>query len=290
MATQRQIERVYTPVEQPGFLGAGHLARPVIQGSFSQTDPFILLMDDMLDKKDNEPAGGPHPHAGFETVTLLLEGSLGDENHKMKAGDFQMMTAGSGIIHTETIEDKTKMRLLQLWLSLPKKHRWTTPRVQDMVNEHVPVSNSNGVQLKLYSGSMSGLQSPVKNYVPLIIAELNMEAGKETTLEIPDNFNAFIYVLKGEISAGSNGKALKEDQVGWLDIKAGSQLSEIHINAGNSGSHFVLYAAQPQGDAIVSHGPFIGDSSEDIVRLYKEFRQGKMQHISTVEEELKMKY
>lgn len=290
MATQRQIERVYMPAEQPGFLGAGHLARPVIQGRFSQTDPFIMLMDDILDKKDNEPAGGPHPHAGFETVTLLLEGSFGDENHKMKAGDFQMMTAGSGIIHTETIEDRTKMRLLQLWLTLPKKHRWTTPRVQDMLNENVPMITKDGVQLKLYSGSMSGLQSPVKNYVPLIIAELVMQAGTETTLEIPDNFNGFIYVLKGEAVAGGNKKTLKEDQVGWLDINAGSQLGEMRIRAGAAGARMVLYAAQPQGDAIVSHGPFIGDSSEDILRLYREFREGKMHHISSVDEELKMKY
>lgn len=78
------------------------------------------------------------PHAGFETVSLLLEGEIGHEAHKMKAGDFQMMTAGGGIIHTETIEKKTRLRLLQLWLNLPKKNRWTIPRVQDMVLEHVP--------------------------------------------------------------------------------------------------------------------------------------------------------
>jgi redox-sensitive bicupin YhaK (pirin superfamily) len=37
-------------------------------------DPFILLMDDHLDIGDR-PVGGPHPHAGFETVTLILDGA-----------------------------------------------------------------------------------------------------------------------------------------------------------------------------------------------------------------------
>jgi redox-sensitive bicupin YhaK (pirin superfamily) len=46
----------------------------------------------------------------------------------------------------------------------------------------------------------------------------------------------------------------------------------------------VLYAGQPQGDPIVSYGPFIGDSSEDIKRLYQEYRQGKMGHIDHVAE------
>jgi hypothetical protein len=58
MTTVRSLNRVYTPQGQPGFVGHGHIARPVIQGDFSETDPFILLMDDILDKKDDEPAEG----------------------------------------------------------------------------------------------------------------------------------------------------------------------------------------------------------------------------------------
>ena len=42
-------------------------------------DPFILLMDDHLDIGDR-PVGGPHPHAGFETVTLILDGAIIDRD------------------------------------------------------------------------------------------------------------------------------------------------------------------------------------------------------------------
>src|SRR3954452_4222454 len=138
MSIKRKAVQTYTPQGEPGFLGSGHIARPVIQRSFADSDPFILLMDDFLDKKDNEPVGGPHPHAGFETVSLLLEGEIGDAAHKMKGGDFQIMTAGSGIVHTETIDKAAKMRLLQLWVNLAKKDRTATPRVQDLPLEHVP--------------------------------------------------------------------------------------------------------------------------------------------------------
>src|SRR6187549_280185 len=110
MSIERKLVHVDAPVGEPGFLGAGHIARALIKREFADSDPFILLMDDMLDKKDGEPVGGPHPHAGFETVTLLLEGEIGDEAHMMKPGDLQLMTAGSGIIHTETIDTKLKMR------------------------------------------------------------------------------------------------------------------------------------------------------------------------------------
>lgn len=282
MSIKRKLTRVYTPESQPGFLGPGHWARPVISGPFSDSDPFIILMDDMLDKKDSTPVGGPHPHAGFETVSFLLEGEMGDERHKMKGGDFQIMTAGGGIIHSETIDTISTMRLLQLWLNLPKKNRWAPPRVQDLPVAHVPILSKDGIHIKLYSGQLAGITSPVQNYVPLIVADITMEAGTSTLLRHPANYNTFLYVIKGSVNVGKEEETLNENQVGWLDLLDIDAESELHLVTGEQGVRFILYAGKPTGESIVSHGPFIADSSEDIQRLFREYRQGKMNHISTV--------
>jgi redox-sensitive bicupin YhaK (pirin superfamily) len=282
MQIKRKLVKINTPEGQPGFLGAGHIARPVITGSFSESDPFIMLMDDLLDKKDNVPVGGPHPHAGFETVSLLLEGEIGDDAHKMKGGDFQIMTAGSGIVHTETIDKIAKMRLLQLWLNLPKKDRAATPRVQDLPLEHVPALSENGVLIKLYSGSLAGIVSPVQNFTPVIIADITIDAGVTTLQQIPANYNSFLYVLNGRVKVGEDGTILNQDQVGWLNLFADAVPSNLQLTAGEEAVRFVLYAGKPTGENIVSYGPFIADSSEDIQRLYGEYRQGKMKHIATV--------
>ena len=282
MSIKRKLIKIRTPQGQPGFLGPGHIARPVISGSFSDSDPFILLMDDMLDKKNDEPVGGPHPHAGFETISLLLEGEMGDKPHKMKGGDFQMMTAGSGIIHTETIRQKAKMRLLQLWLNLPKKDRATVPRLQELSFEHAPALSENDISIKLYSGSLAGLNSPIQNYTPLIVADITINSGVSTVLQIPANFNTFLYVLAGNVKVGDEQKQLNEGQAGWLDLLEDAVQSDLQLTGGENGTRFILYAGKPTGDRIVSHGPFVADSAEDIQRLYREFRQGKMKHISTV--------
>jgi len=282
MSIQRKLIREHTPVGQPGFLGAGHIARPVISGSFSDSDPFIMLMDDMLDKKDTTPVGGPHPHAGFETVSFLLEGEIGDEVHKMKGGDFQIMTAGSGIVHTETIDKIAKLRLLQLWVTLPKNKRWATPRVQDLPLDHVPAFSKDGVHIKLYSGTLASLKSPVQNYVPMIVADITIEAGTSTVQQIPANYNTFLYVIKGSVKVGEGKAQLNEGQVGWLDLSGDNVESDLHLTGGEEGVRFVLYAGKPTGENILSYGPFIADSSDDIQRLYQEYRQGKMKHISTV--------
>lgn len=285
---RRKLVNVYTPPAQPGFLGPDHTARAVIHTSFSESDPFILLMDDVLDKKGGEPVGGPHPHAGFETVTLILEGELGDGDHRMKAGDFQMMTAGSGIVHTETIDRKTRMRLLQLWLNLPKKDRWTAPRVQDLTVETVPRVSEPGLEIRLYSGSFAGITSPVQNHVPVIIADIQLQPGVSTVQQLPASFKTFMYGIAGTVEV--EGKTLNENQVGWLDTFSGDALSDLQLTAGETGGRVILYAGQPQHDPIVSYGPFIGDTESDIKGLYQAFRQGKMGHVSVLPENQTFRY
>lgn len=289
MTNKRKLIRIETPQGHPGFMGPGHTARLVVSGEFSETDPFIVLADDWLDKKDTKPSGGPHPHAGFETVTLMLDGEMGDTEHTLKAGDLQMMTAGSGIVHTETITKIMKMRLLQLWLNFPKKDRQTKPRLQDLPLEYVPAVNENGVQIKLYSSSLSGITSPIKNYVPVVIADISIEAGVKTIQQIPENFNTFLYILNGSVKIGEDEKLLNQDQVGWLNLLSTNEASELKLTVGEKGVRLVLYAGKPTGENIVSHGPFIADSSEDIQRLFQGYRQGKMKHISTIPESQKIK-
>lgn len=288
MSVKRKLVRQYKPAVHAGFLGAGHLARPVIQGNFMDTDPFIMLMDDMLDKKTDEPVGGPHPHAGFETVTLMLEGEMGDEVHTMKGGDLQMMTAGSGVIHTETIAKKMSMRLLQLWLTLPKNYRWTKPRVQDISLNHVPKTSVKGAEIKLYSGSLAGISSPLQNYTPVIIADIHIKPKVSTVLNLPASYTTFLYMIEGSLKVGEEKKLLDQGHAGWLDRSKETMESELNLETGEEGGRFIMYSGQPQGVQIVSHGPFIGDTQEDISRLYHEFRAGKMKHISSVPEMQKM--
>lgn len=286
----RKLTVVQTPAAHPGFLGKGHTARAVIAVDFPQSDPFIMLMDDRLEKTDYVPVGGPHPHAGFETVSLVLNGELGEGPHAMKQGDFEIMTAGSGVVHTETISQPTKLRLLQLWLNLPKEERKALPRVQRLIAEHVPIASVDGVSIKVYSGTFAGVFSPILNHTPLIIADIKMGAGAVATEVIPSQFTTFLYVIDGSIHVGTDNQQLSLDQVGWLDRAEEHAESKVTLTAGNAGARVVLYAAQPQHHEIVSHGPFIADTLEDIKQLYADYRAGKMQHITAVSQEQQLSY
>jgi redox-sensitive bicupin YhaK (pirin superfamily) len=160
--------------------------------------------------------------------------------------------------------------------------------LQDLTREHAPHLSENGVDIRLYSGELAGLASPVQNYTPMIMADIKLDPGVTTMQQLPGNFNTFLYVLDGSVMIGEEETTLNKDQAGWLDIFNSDALSNLKLKAGEKGVRFVLYSGKPTGDAIVSHGPFIGGSNEDILRLYNEYRQGKMKHISTVDEGQRM--
>lgn len=277
-ALQRRIARTVTPPPlAPGFIGAGHLASPLLpQDDFASTDPFIMLMDDHLDIGDR-PVGGPHPHAGFETVTLLLDGTIfdPDEGGELHAGEVQWMTAGRGIIHGENMATRGKVRLLQLWLTLPRSQRWTEPGFQDIHDRQVPVRRENGATVRVYSGSSGEQRSLTRNQVPVTLVEIALEANASFEQDLPASYNGFAFVVDGSAQVGDNAAPLATGQVGWLDRPEGDGLSMLRMVAGPGGARLVLYAGQPQGDRIVSHGPFIGDSQDDIVRLFSEYRAGQ---------------
>ena len=280
---QRRIVRIVTvPPLVPGFVGPGHLAAPVIASEdFANNDPFIMLADDHLDIGDRQ-IGEPHPHAGFETVTLILDGAIydRDEGGTIHAGEVQWMTAGRGIIHGEHMMTKGKVRLLQLWLTLPKSQRWTTPAFQDIHAHAVPVRHEPGASVRVYSGASGTFRSGTRNHVPVTIVEMDLDVNATIDQEIPLTDNGFLFVIRGSVRVEDDAPLLNNGQVGWFDRPEGEGTSMVRVTAGHEGARVVMYSGQPQGDRIVSHGPFIGDSHDDIVRLYAEYRAGRFDRMS----------
>ena len=283
--TNRSISRItHNPFHQ-GFLGAGHTASAVLDGtSYQESDPFILFMDDKLNLPGGDPVGGAHPHAGFETLTLILKGN----DKEWETGSFELMTAGKGIVHTEEITAKQDVHILQVWMALPPDKRWAEPFWQKIRLENVPIIKNENYEIRVYSGKSNGLTSPLKNYTPLTLVDFTVKNEQTVVQELPDFYNGLIYVLSGAVQVGN--KTISAGQAGWLDKVDGDQDSEIEFLSLDDETRFVLYAARPHNVPVVSHGPFIGDSMEDIRRLYREYRDGDMPHLEELPDSQKIKF
>ena len=268
-----------------GFLGTGHRAMAVLDGvPYKDSDPFILFMDDSLNLPGGEPVGGAHPHAGFETLSLVLEGNEKD----WKTGSFELMTAGKGIIHTEEITSKQKLRMLQVWLVLPPEKRYAEPFLQKILLEEVPKIKTDTYEIRVYIGNSNGLTSPLKNHTPFTLVDFRLTSGAVVRQEIPSHYKGLVYVLKGRVKAGD--KIIHAEQAGWLDetVKIGN--TEMKLEALESNTHVVLYAGQPDGVPVVHHGPFVADTMEDIAQMYRDFRQGKFPHLNGLPSIQKISY
>jgi quercetin 2,3-dioxygenase len=283
--TRRISQVIATPPAIPGFIGDGHTAVEVVASdALAATDPFVLLMDDRLDMPKQRVIGDAHPHAGLETVTLILEGSLLDRDEgALSAGDVVWMTAGRGIIHNEHVEAGGKVRVLQLWLRLPARDRVLAPSFEVIRGANAPVRREPGVVARLYSGTTGDLTSPTRNRVPITLVDLALEPGATFVQETPASYNGFAYVIDGDAVIG--GARVGKGEVGWTDRPDGDSWSTLAFTAGNRGARIVLYLGEPQREALVQKGPFVAGSPVEITELYRRFRAGDFQPLSTLTRE-----
>lgn len=283
MTIERSLSRIRTlPPASRGQFGPNHTAiEAITPHEWVDADPFILLMDD---RAHGRLDAGPHPHAGFETVSFLVDGSIPSENGaggRLAPGDVEWTTTGSGIVHGPDKPIDGRFRLLQLWLNLPSAQRWTSPDHQFIRRDEALVRREPGVEVHLYSGTTGTLTSPTRNRVPVTLVDVRVDPGASVDQALPATYNGFLYVLDGEARIGPTAQALAVQQIGWLDRPAqpDAQTSLRIANAGSSPLRVLLYAGERQQSPLASYGPFIGETRQDIARSIERYQAGTFQRV-----------
>jgi redox-sensitive bicupin YhaK (pirin superfamily) len=286
---QRAIARtVTTPPPAPGFAGPGHTAVPVVDPArFAEQDPFIVLMDDRVDMPEGVPIGGEHPHAGFEIATFLIEGVVHDQDEGvLGAGDLQWMLAGRGVIHNEHSMPEGRTRILQLWMTIPAGERWSEPHLERVARALARVRRTAGASARVYSGSSGDARAPERSHghVPTTIVDINLDAGATLEQDLPASYNGFVYVLDGPVRVGAgDGTTLRTGQVGWLDRPESTGPSVLRLAAADGESaRVVLYAGEPQHRPIAMHGPFVGETRADLMRVSRDYMDGRFDRVSAL--------
>ena len=279
---RRGLAQVLTlPSLGPGFIGEGHTAIHAIDApEFAHNDPFIILADDRLDLPPGRRAGGPHPHAGFEIVTFVVEGEARDRDEGvLRSGDVLWMTAGSGVVHNEDVEPRGRVRILQLWVTLPSVSRWQAPRFEHVAREDTPVRREPGIEARVYSGASGAVHAPSHTYLPMTMVDVQLAPNSVFEQELPASYNGFLYPLQGEVLVdGAATQRLAVGQIGWLEF--GGAATTVRLTAGQDGSRVMLYAGERQDVPIVTHGPFVGETRADLVRLSQTYIRGEMPRVS----------
>lgn len=153
---------------------------------WDQFGPGELLSNQGIDVR-------PHPHIGLSTLTYLFEGhiqhrdSLGSDLI-MGSGAVNLMTAGSGIVHSERSDAASRAAVsdlfgIQSWLALPQQFEAQEPAFTHHPDATIPGFDDAGVSGRVVMGQWAGLVSPVEFPHPCVYIDVNIDPGG--TFEVP---------------------------------------------------------------------------------------------------------
>jgi hypothetical protein len=264
--------------------GAGvRLTRVIGQPALRNLDPFLMLDRFHSDDPNAYIAGFPdHPHRGFETVTVMLDGHMRHRDSRgnsglIRGGGSQWMTAGRGIIHSEMPEqERGLMSGFQLWLNLPAKEKLCPPSYQDLGPERLAEAklSAAGSRMRVIAGRPNDLAGPVRERPtqPTLLT-LTLEDDQPFELELPAEHAAFAFVHGGEVDLGPESKTKK---VGADTLALLSPGKRLRVRATNQRSAVLVAAAKPMGEPIVQRGPFVMNTEAEIHRAIEDYRNGML--------------
>lgn len=277
----RQFKKIHQPVYDP--IQDLITYRVIPSPTINYIDPFLFLNHHGPQEYPTNNGGlpfGPHPHRGMETVTFILDGDIAhydSSGHQsvIGPGGVQWMSAGRGLIHAEVSSEEFKkkggpLEILQLWVNLPAHAKMDEPFYKGLQKEDIPelALNDNKVRVQVVSGNWNGVEGAFKSGIGVQLALLHFETNGELEHDIPEIENIFFYVIRGQVDV--NGELVNERSLAEFS----NQGQKLKIKAKKS-SVILLGHAPALNEPVVSQGPFVMNTEDEIRQAYDDYQNGK---------------
>lgn len=258
------------------------LTRIIGGAGLERFDPFLMLdAFDSFDARDYIGGFPAHPHRGFETVTVMLEGRMRHEDHLgnrglLEAGGVQWMTAARGIVHSEMPEQEHgRLFGFQLWLNLPATEKMGPASYRDFAPGEIPqLTTCRGVGVRVIAGifregeleQAGAVQRP---HTEPQLFDLSFPPGACLMPELPRGHTVLVHVFDGELTVrGQRDQSVRAGQLARL-----TDGDSLHLTSA-PGARALLIAGRPLDEPIVQYGPFVMNSREEIEQALADFRDG----------------
>jgi quercetin 2,3-dioxygenase len=236
-------------------------------------------------------AGFPvHPHRGFETVTIVMQGFVDHSDSAGAAGrygngDVQWMTAGAGLQHCEMFpcihpDKENTVELFQIWLNLPGARKFADPHFAMLWAETIPriaIKDENGrvTVLDLVAGEFNGQQAPgpapdswaadPSNEVG--IWPITMEAEAEFTLPAAsDEALRMLYFFEGD------HLTILGNEIAPMHAIEMFANEEVVIKNGSRPGRILLLQGRPVNEPVAQYGPFVMNTQQEIHQAIADYR------------------
>lgn len=234
------MKAIYHPSESRGHANHGWLSSHHSFSFSGYHNPERMHFGALRVLNDDNVSGGmgfsKHPHSNMEIVSIPLEGELEHQDSignkaVIKTGEVQIMSAGTGVEHSEKNgSSKTPVKFLQIWIF---------PKEQNIKPNYDQQEFSLEDRLNKFQKIVSpqnSLDQGVKINQNSWFSMVNLEAGKTVPYTLNKKGNGtYFFVLEGELEI-NNQKLSKRDGFGiWefdtVDVQASadSKLLAIEI-------------------------------------------------------------
>ncbi|GAA0307937.1 pirin family protein [Psychrobacter aestuarii] len=315
----RAIQHVHSDVPNQ-WIGDGFYVKTVInhlagtpEFNHTHTDPFLLLdygePTYFAPNPDYEarPHGiGLHPHKGFDIVTVAYHGELchfdtAGGQGTLTNGDVQWMTAGRGIMHEEFHSPKFSreggiFNTVQLWVNLPRAHKYTEPRYQTLRRAempNVPLYDSQQAtrtlgSATLIAGELRQTEGRIDTFSPINLWDIALDKVGTTSVHVPKSHTLMILVQEGAVRvqdttvmAGSLVQFAAPTCSTLVDgaVDAGAydtvrlSVSREALKQDNS-VKLLLLSGQPLGEPMAGHGPFVMNTKQELAQAFHDYKNG----------------
>lgn len=152
---------------------------------------------------------GMHSHQDFEIVTIVMKGAVSHKDDigndaKVMAGEVQVMSAGTGVTHSEFNDEDGVLELFQIWIETNKPG--AAPRYAQRTFS--AIDRKNKLQT-VVSGGTEGLMI----YQDAKISLLDLDPETEITYSVPAGQGVYIFMIEGEAHVAGTD-LLSRDAVG----------------------------------------------------------------------------
>jgi redox-sensitive bicupin YhaK (pirin superfamily) len=236
---------------------------------FDQMGPAEFLIGRGIDVR-------PHPHIGLATVTYLFQGEMWHRDSLgtsvvIEPGEVNLMTAGSGIVHSERETDDAKSRMrelfgIQAWLALPKHAEESAPAFAHHGIGDLPRIEGEGKRVRLVMGEAYGRRSPVDFPHPTLYAEAVLAPGAVLPFDGIYDERA-VYIASGEIDiAGDRFEAGR-----LLVFRPGDRISILALTQ----ARLMVLGGEPMDGPRHIWWNFVSSSRDRIAAAKSDWKAGR---------------
>jgi len=187
-------------------LGAFKVNRTLPSRQRTMVGPFIFV-DEFGPAR--LPAGQgmdvrPHPHINLATVTYLFEGAIEHRDsigsHQViEPGAINLMTAGSGIVHSERSPQALRLEGpslygMQTWLALPDGGEEVAPNFDHVPSDDLPLIEDGAVSARVLMGTLWGSTAGTPQHSPTIYADIQLGSAGAIPIEAGADERAIMLV------------------------------------------------------------------------------------------------